>query len=105
MSTVASVLADTWSMHDQGSGWWAIMIVSMLAFWGLVAYGAVYLIRQTSNRDGNASPQPTETPREILDRRLAAGEITPNEYQQRRSLLDDRDPAASGDADHRDLTV
>lgn len=37
-----------------------------------------------------------ETPREVLQRRLANGEITPDDYEQRKALLD-RDAPGSQD--------
>jgi putative membrane protein len=32
--------------------------------------------------------RPRETPHEVLQRRLAAGEITPQQYEERKALLD-----------------
>src|SRR4051812_14503926 len=89
MTVVASALADTWGMHDTGTGWWVVMLVSMLAFGAVVAFGAVWLFRQPSARSEPSSTT-SETPREILDRRVATGEITPAEYQHRRSLIEDK---------------
>lgn len=80
------LLADTWGMHDNdiGAGWWIVMMLGMILFWGLVIFGIVWLFREfgSSRRGGRA-----DDPRAILDRRLAAGEITVREYEQRRKLL------------------
>lgn len=57
--------------------WWAFWIAVVLAllFWGRGGYPA--------RRD-----RPRETPHEMLRRRLANGEISTQEYEQRKSLLD-----------------
>lgn len=77
-------IADTFDWHhgDTGVGWWILMMLGMVIFWGLVIYGVVWLVR------GAASPAPRETPAEILQRRLARGEISVEEYERRRALLE-----------------
>lgn len=39
-------------------------------------------------RSGDRNRRSRETPHEVLKRRLASGEISPEEYTQRKSLLD-----------------
>ena len=56
----------------------------MAAVWVLLIVGAVWLVAVLLRRDAG----PRETPHQILQRRLAAGEITPQEYEQRKALLD-----------------
>lgn len=69
--------------HD-GVGWggWLLMILMMVLFWGLVAAAVVALFRAAPRTSG-------PTPRELLDERLARGEITVDEYGVlRRALVD-----------------
>lgn len=76
---------------DWGGGWWIAMVVAMVLFWGFVAY---WLIRTfSSGRNEGAGPGPNNA-LEILDRRLAEGGISPEEYRERRALLtgDDSKP-------------
>ena len=81
------LLADGgWGDHmgDWGAGWWILMVLMMVAFWGLVILGIVWLVRSLSagQRDrGETSAI------ELLDRRLASGEISPAEYRERRAVL------------------
>jgi putative membrane protein len=65
-----------WMPSMQG-GW-------MLAIWLLLVVAAVWLVMALLRRDA----RPRETPRQILQRRLASGEITPQEYHERMALLD-----------------
>ncbi len=83
----ALLLADMGSgdhMGDWGAGWWILMVVMMLAFWGLVIVGVVWLVR---SRGGSPRQSPDQSALEVLDRRLAAGEITPEDYRESRDLL------------------
>ncbi|MBK5096411.1 MAG: SHOCT domain-containing protein [Gemmatimonadetes bacterium] len=69
---------------DWGGGWWIAMVIAMVLFWGLVAY---WLVRAFgSRRDQRPGPGSSDA-LEILDCRLAEGEISPEEYRERRSLL------------------
>lgn len=80
-------LADTgWDNHmgDWGAGWWILMALMMVVFWGLVIVGVVWLVRSladTARRPHRADAL------EVLDHRLASGEITPEEYRERRATL------------------
>jgi putative membrane protein len=79
-----------WDMHDVGWGWWLFMSVGMVGFWALVIYGVVWLARRaTPSPDAGARPRyPAESPRQVLQRRLAAGEISVDEYERLRAVLD-----------------
>lgn len=57
--------------------WWIfwVLLVCVLVFYG---WGA----------KGEQRRRPRETPHEVLQRRLASGEITSEEYESRKSLLD-----------------
>jgi putative membrane protein len=73
-----------WMPAMHGSGW-------MFVIWVLLVVAAVGLVAALLRRDAG----PRETPRQILQRRLASGEITPQEYEQRKALLD-RDGPGGG---------
>ena len=75
-------------MHDVGWGWWLLMSVGMVAFWGLVIYGVIALLRGSTT----ASQQPpAEPPMAVLKRRLASGEVSVEEYEELRQALEDRE--------------
>ena len=76
--------------HMDGAWGWgmaALMVVAVIAIVALV----VWLVR-SSGAHVVAGPAATqaETPMQILDRRLAQGEITPAEYQERAAILGGR---------------
>jgi len=65
-------------------GWW---ILSGPLFWLLVIVGIVLLVRGRSGR----SPWPgggRETGIDVLERRFAEGELSLDEYRERRSVLE-----------------
>ena len=65
-------------------GWdWAWMTTMMVLFWGLVATVVVVALRHSPVE----TRRPTVTPEEVLQRRLAAGEIDVNEYHERLNAL------------------
>ena len=75
-----------WFMGGMHFLWWI--------FW--IALVGVLLWTAWGRRDGRRDDQQRErreTPHEVLQRRLANGECTPEEYEQRKALLD-RDAAA-----------
>jgi putative membrane protein len=74
-------------MHNFGWGWWLLMSIGMVAFWALVIFGIVWLVRggQAVRERDESSP---ESPRQILKRRLAQGEISVEEYERLLATLD-----------------
>ena len=78
-----------WYGWGPGTSWlgWLIMSLMMLAFWGLLVAGIVWLVRST--RAGGDIETRTSAPdaQQILDERLARGELTEEEYLRRRDLL------------------
>lgn len=91
--------ADTWSMHDpSGSfGGWLMMTLGTAAFLGAVITVAVWLRREGASTNRPRSEPDELGPREILDRSLADGSFSVEEYERRRELLDvrgDQVPAA-----------
>ena len=88
-------LADSWGVHhgDMGIGWWIVMMLGMVIFWGAIIALVVGALR------GGLGAR-RETPHETLRRRLADGSITVEEYEQRHAALESipttaRRPAAS----------
>ncbi len=67
-----------WGM-GMGLGW-----LMMLAFWGLVVLGVALLVGWFGN--GRATPA-TDSALEVLRRRFAAGELTPEQFDQMRRTL------------------
>lgn len=61
-------------------------LIFIVLFWGVVILGAIWLGRFLLNRNENfpglfAAPK-EESPREILNRRYACGEITRDEFER-----------------------
>ena len=70
--------------NEDWSGWsWTLMTIGMLAFWGLVIWAIVALVR-ASNRSKHSDSGAAE---QTLDERLAAGEIDADEYHHRLDVL------------------
>ncbi len=89
MALLASVLvlADSGDMHDWDGGWWIVMALGMILFWALVVAGIVWIVREVcGHRHGGVG----KTSIEVLDERLAHGEISVEEYEERRALLSGR---------------
>jgi len=67
-----------------GSGWWILMTIMMVVFWGGIIWFAVTLVRRPHHNSNNVTRQ---TAKEILDKRLARGEIELDDYRQRLQAL------------------
>ena len=75
--------------HDGGglgAGGWIVMSLMMLVFWAVVVGGAVWLLRGGRGQTGASRAGAQQ----ILDERFARGELTEEEYRQRRALLTSR---------------
>lgn len=75
-----------WYRGD-GYGWMdggAMLVMGL--FWILLVGIAVWLIMRSTGKE-KASPV-QETPRQILDRRFASGEIDADAYRQARKLIE-----------------
>ena len=71
-----------WYYGAGGAGWFWMTMAGMLLFWGGVAALVVWLVRRSS------VPQRTEDAAlDILRRRLAAGEITPEDFEKTKKTL------------------
>jgi len=69
--------------HSWGAGDWLVMSLMMLIFWGALVAGAVWLVRNARRPLEHSNG----TARQILDEKLARGEVTEEEYLRRRDLL------------------
>jgi putative membrane protein len=91
ISTLALLIAQVDDDHmDWDGGWWVLMALGMIVFWGLVIFGIVWLVRELAGHRGHHGHGPgprADDPLAILDRRLADGSIAPEEYRERRAAL------------------
>lgn len=69
-------------MGGMHSFWWFIWLVLVIVLW--------FTVLSPEKRSRRRDP---ETPLEILQRRLARGEITPEAYEKTKALLDRDAPA------------
>lgn len=69
-------------MHHMGWGWGILMTLGWLALLGLFVGVLLTAVRDRRNA----------SPREILDRRLAAGEIDLDTYRRARDAMADDEP-------------
>lgn len=74
--------------YNQGSSglWMVLMPLMWIAIIGIAAWVVVAITRSSSKQERPT----TEIPEEILRRRLAAGELTNEEYVRTRDLLHNR---------------
>ena len=100
--------SDNWSMHDIGTGWWIVMIPMMVLFMGAMMWMMMRGMGGGSARDSSA-PSDTfvsgDSPIETLERRLAEGQISIEEYRERREALVDGSAEPSGDDHEEQLTA
>jgi len=67
---------------QQGFQWWMPLFgMGMMLFWVVVVGLAIWAFRN-SFRSRNRSPDSTETPIEILQKRFARGEITTEQFEE-----------------------
>lgn len=83
--------------HMSGGDWW--WMGYMMLFWAavlvLLVWAVIRLSRAIESRHAVQTapmPEQVETPRGILDRRYAAGEIDSATYSERRSRLEGEGP-------------
>lgn len=78
---------------DWGGGWWIVILVMMIVFGGLAVY---LLVREFGSRRDQVRTPDSEDALMILDRRLADGSISPDEYRERRAILTETRSSESG---------
>ena len=72
--------------YDTGSGGWVVMIL----FWTVLVGAIVWAVVLVPARRGREPAAPAERPRDILDARLARGEIDTETYDRLRAKITDR---------------
>ena len=76
-----------WFHWGFGGLWW-IMPLFMIVFWGLIIWGIVHFARRAWTRGcKNDSSTAKETALEILKRRFASGEISKEEFEEKKRYL------------------
>jgi uncharacterized membrane protein len=73
--------------HDMGAGGWVFMVLGNIVIWGLVIAFIVWLVQDSRTRSHRGHISSGASAVEILDRRLASGEITVEEHQRLRVSL------------------
>ena len=67
-----------WGMHG---GWWVFWILIVLAF-------VLLLNRTGTNAPSTPHAEPKESPMDVLKRRYAEGELSTEEYEERKERLE-----------------
>jgi len=78
--------------YNNGAGWGSGvgMLLMLLVWGGLIALG-IWAVARLTRGSGPAQPTTTlESPRQILDRRFASGDITAEQYAEARRVLEGR---------------
>ena len=70
---------------------WSLIWIGLL---GILAYAAINWARGGSNRPDRSAGS-DKSARELLDGRLASGEIDIEEYQRRRAAIEDHTPVGT----------
>lgn len=92
-----------WNGNMTAAGWVFSSLV-MLLIVGLVVGLVIWAVRAFGDQDRSTGPgRAGESAREILDRRLACGELTAEQYAQLRDALESRDRVATGSEHHGGL--
>lgn len=77
-----------WYQDGWGWGWsGAVGMLVMLGFWAVIVGLAVWVIVRTT-RGNTTDARPVESPRDILDRRYARGEIDAAQYADARTAME-----------------
>ncbi len=75
-----------WGDHMSAGGW-IFSILATLIFLALIGALIFWLLSTTTSGGGLRGGDLRESPKEILDRRLASGELSIEQYQQLRDAL------------------
>jgi putative membrane protein len=78
--------------HSMGAGGWVLMALFWVALVALIIWLVARLFPRGAD-DGRDVRERSDTPRDILDRRLATGELDVETYEELREQLDPRPPA------------
>lgn len=76
-----------WPWFNWGFGGFAwIMPIVMIVFWGLVIWG-IFALARGAGRRGCCGSDQSESALEILKRRYASGEITKEEFEEKKRAI------------------
>ncbi len=75
-----------WYWNGGGAGW-LLMALVMVAFWGAVIWGIVYLVRDRNEPRHRAHSDDDKPAIDLLEERFARGEIDNEEFWERRDAL------------------
>jgi putative membrane protein len=75
-----------YSNYGMGGGGWLVMTLVMIAFWSLVVFAIAAIFRGTRS-DVTSAGTARRDADQILDERLARGEIDGEEYRSRKAAL------------------
>jgi putative membrane protein len=70
-----------------GIGFWWLMPVLVVVFWGLVIWGLVTLVRSLGSSTGHTGSMHSSSAVEILKERYARGEISKEEFEDKKKDL------------------
>lgn len=75
-----------WGNH-MSTGGWIFSVLATLIFLALIGAVIYWLLSTATTSGGGLRGDSRESPKEILDRRLASGELSVEQYQQLRDTL------------------
>jgi putative membrane protein len=82
--------------NGMGAGGWVLMVLLWVVIVALIVWVVARLLPTRSGGRRDVPVATAEGPREILDRRLAGGEIDVQTYEELRAKLDPRSAAGRG---------
>ena len=80
-----------WPWFHWGFGGWWFMFIVMIALCGLIIWGIIALVRATTHRSNTGSDIRNPDAMEILKIRYARGEITREEFEERKKVISSKD--------------
>jgi uncharacterized membrane protein len=81
--------------EHMGAGGWVLSVFVTLLVVALIIVAITWLVRTQSGGTPQIGDERHESAREVLDRRLASGEIGEDEYRHLRAALRDEPTAAA----------
>jgi len=78
-----------------GPGWWVLGSILWVAFWVAVVVVIVSLVRGRHHHHHGDQPGPSTPALRVLEERYARGEISQEEFLERRSVLTGQAPPSS----------
>ena len=75
-------------MWGDGWGWWVFGSLMMVVFWRGLVVLVMFAIRGWGGRQDGSGDGHGQDPRRILEERFARGEISAEEFEERRRVLE-----------------